>query len=349
MNRSLKVDLTDIQFSGVLRNRGYDQSFYTRYIITAKIIDEIRKSIPSKRSLKILDLGGYNGAARELLAKDKVTILDIFEDNKLDDYIRVDSVGIPRPDDSFDIVISTDVLEHISRDSRDKFINEALRVAKYGVVILAPFDYGDDEVTKEELYAGSIYQGETGGEYIWLKEHREYGLPKQSWIEELLDKKGIVYAKASHTSLRLWGNLIANGFFFADNLYQVDKRSGNALRKLNETYFNNIAAVDFPKLGYRTIYVMSKYFNSMELHTPKYQQDVINHFVVESNVRMGKIFANMSAELYARSDRLKNAEQALANSSNRVNQLEDERGRLVNSKAFKLASKLQKIKHKVVG
>lgn len=343
-SRSLKINLSGIAFRGALKDRGYDQSFNTRYVIVTHIVEEIRKAIHSREKLAILDLGGYNGAARELL-NDNVTILDVFEDDKLEDYIKVDSVNIPKPDNSFDIVISTDVIEHINRDDRAKFINEAVRVAKYGVVILAPFDHGDGEVTREELYADSMYQGETGDGYIWLKEHREYGLPKRSWIEKFLKNKGVSYARASHTSLRLWGDLIVNGFFFADNIYQVDKKSGNLLRKMNNIYFDEVAAVDFPENGYRTIYVISEYFSDISIKTPEYNRRVIDDFIAANNMRLGKAIAKMSADIFAQSVQIKNNQQIIMAQKA---QLEDY-ARQTNSRSHKAIRVLQRVKRRITG
>lgn len=349
-SKPLCVDLSEIVFDGVLKNRGYDESYYTRYIIAVSIVEEIRKKIPKghNKKLKILDIGGYNGAARELLGDDDVTILDVFNDVNLKNYIKVDSVGVPENDNKFDIVISTDVLEHIEGSQRELFINEAVRVSKYAAVILAPFDSDTNDVSREELFADSIYQGETKSEYMWLKEHKEYGLPKRSWFENLIKSNNLIFARASHTSIRLWGNLITNGYFFANNVGAVDKRLGALLKTLNRKYLKRVAPYDFPEHGYRSIYIISKYFSNITISTPKYNPIEIDQFISESNRKIGLVFAEMSRLIFVSSEHLKEKELIIEDQKQTIINLANDKEEMARTTLYRLHVWLRSIKRRLI-
>lgn len=295
----MQIDLSKISFTKAQVHKRYDQSFITRYAIVAEVVKEIKRSIDSERKLKILDLGGYNGLARQLL-DDQVTILDVYQDDTLEDYIQVDKVGIPCDDDEFDIVISTDVVEHIPGDKRDRFLHDAIRVAKYATIIAAPFEHNKGEVAFEEMIANTLYRGAVGGDdYHWLQEHRDNVLPKRSWIENELKKdKTVSYSRFSHSSLRLWSELLSTGFFVANNVAEVDKILGDKLKSLNDTYFDLIAPIDFPENGYRSFYVISKHFNKINVTVPSYDPGAVEQFTSEVRETLGGSIAKLSEMVY---------------------------------------------------
>lgn len=295
----MKIDISNISFDDANLHKKYDQSFITRYIMVASIVKEMKKNLKINRPLHILDLGGYNGAARQLLQQDRVTILDVFPDEKLEDYIRVDSVGIPRDDNSFDIVISTDVVEHIPPEYRDTFLNDAIRVAKIATIIAAPFEHDTYEVAQEEMIANTLYQGATGEEYCWLKEHHDYGLPSRSWIESRLrNDTNLSFGRFSHSSLRLWGELISSGFFVANNVAAVDRNMARQLKALNREYFRSIAKIDFPENGYRTYYVISKEIKDISIRVPVYDKQAVDTFTKKARITLGKMIASLSRMMY---------------------------------------------------
>ena len=223
----------------------------------------------------------------------------MFDDPTLEDYIKVDTVGIPCADDSFDIVISTDVMEHIPKDSRDVFLDDAIRVAKYATIIAAPFEHSKNAVALEEMVANTLYQGAVGDDYRWLQEHRDYGLPRRSWIEKRLGSdKGLEYSRFSHANLRLWSELLSTGFFIANNIVEVDSKLGAKLKRLNDTYFETIAPVDFPENGYRSFYIISKHFKSIEVQTPANDSRAVEQFTGEVRRALGSSIAKLSEMVY---------------------------------------------------
>ena len=309
----MNIDIQSIDFSKNNIHKRFDQSFITRYTIVTEIVKEIKLRTPELKgkSVKILDLGGYNGAARYLLADDHVTILDVFEDDTLEDYIRVDSVGIPTEDNVFDIVISTDTLEHISAEYRERFVIDAVRVAKYATIIAAPFELSSKALASEELYANSVYVGATKSDYVWLQEHRDYHLPSRQWIESLIVKHNYAFSRFSHSNVRLWGELITIGFFIANNIAAADAKMALGLKRLNARYFKTIAAVDFPDDGYRSIYVISKKYKDITVSLPVYDSEKIDSFVAECRNTLGKVIARMSKEHSAANESISDLHERL--------------------------------------
>jgi len=90
---------------------------------------------------------------------------------------------LPFADSSFDVVVSTDMLEHVSKNLRIKAISEMLRVGKKLICIGVP--------------CGKISQAQDGGlaheykrthreEFDFFAEHAQMGLPDKSEILETI-------------------------------------------------------------------------------------------------------------------------------------------------------------------
>lgn len=341
----MEIDLRKIDFKKNVHKK-YDQSFITRYVIVATIVDQLRKDL-NKTKLNILDLGGYNGAARTLLPKDRVTILDIFDDDTLEDYIKVDEVGIPRDDNSFDVVISTDVMEHIPSEGRNKFLDDAIRVAKYATIIAAPFEYDDGRLALEEALVNAIYKGQTGGDYSWLKEHSEYRLPTRRWMEDRLKAEKTTFARFSHSNLRLWGELLGVGYFFANNIAPMEKKLAQSLKSLNTHYFNNVSSHDFPDDGYRTIYVASKYYKKINIHLPEYDHILVDSFALRVRKTLGGSIAQLVRKNFELKEDIKAHIQLEQTLDSEIRHLHYEHNLVISSRTYRILSKIKKVIKKI--
>jgi SAM-dependent methyltransferase len=87
---------------------------------------------------KVLEVGPGNKTVTDILKKEGVEVVTVDIDDKLQpDYIAsVDK--LPFPDDSFDLVLCSEVLEHLPYTLFQKSLKELKRVAKKNVILCLP-------------------------------------------------------------------------------------------------------------------------------------------------------------------------------------------------------------------
>ncbi|MBI5357126.1 class I SAM-dependent methyltransferase [Candidatus Collierbacteria bacterium] len=140
-----------------------------------------------KKELTILEVGS-GGLGITPYLKLPVTGVDVeFKPPFHPNLIRV--VGkaekLDFADKSFDMVISSDMLEHLSPGVREKSIFEMIRVSKSGVVIGAPCG---SEASRHDQELRHEYLKTHKTEFTFLKEQVEYGLPDKTDIIAFIDK-----------------------------------------------------------------------------------------------------------------------------------------------------------------
>lgn len=233
-----------------LKDLPFDQ--YSRQKIVADGISTLRNK---DQCLNILDVGGYKGQTQKFSKEDKVTVLDVF-DVQEPEYIKGDGTNMHLKDNSFDIVVSFDVLEHIPAASRKKFIEECVRVSKSGFFLGCPFESGTGLATKAEKNLSGMYKKFTGKDHRWLGEHIENGLPTTDKIEKVLADNNLNFCRMYSNRLDNWITL-QTLFFLSGALDVVSMEAGKLNRYYNErlnTMESGIAA----NQSYRVIYFVSQ-------------------------------------------------------------------------------------------
>lgn len=170
----------------------FDQ--FGRYHMLREAIEACRAPLGAA-SFTILDVGGFYEAdgkptlpSRGFLPHDDVTVLDVVPCD-LPGYVQGDGAALRFDNASFDFVVSADTLEHIPRPRRAAFWRELLRVARHGVIVLAPFGTAEVETAEALLFA--YIEAELHAEHQQLKEHRDYGLPRlDEWLT-FLEGEGV--------------------------------------------------------------------------------------------------------------------------------------------------------------
>ena len=184
----------------------FDQ--YQRYRITAEIF-QIIKAEQGKR-VKVLDVGGCanrrDGSGYFLplslfLPEDEITVVDVV-DFQNPQYAKVDGCNLHFPDDSFDVVLSNDVLEHILPSNRKKFIENLIRVSKAFVILATPHKTKVNERAEYHLF--HFIQERLGAVHEQLKEHVHLGLPKKEEVEEILKESGVPFFSFPSGSVYHW-------------------------------------------------------------------------------------------------------------------------------------------------
>ncbi len=193
----------------------------------------IREAITAARPalgggyLRILDVGGFFRNAygdamlpiQTFLPDDDCTVIDQHPDT-MPGYIQGDGRHIAADDSAFDFVVSCDTLEHIPRPDRPAFWHELLRVARYGVILAAPF--ASPEVTAAEEILFTFIQTELGFEQPQLQEHRTYGLPTLPETRALLDAHHLDYHVYPSGYLHAWLVLMLARHYLAARTSNVD-------------------------------------------------------------------------------------------------------------------------------
>lgn len=102
--------------------------------------------------------------------------------------VRADGMNLPFPDASFDVVVSSDVLEHIPPERRERFLGELRRVSRDLVIVAAPFDTPGVAGVEELVRRYALLAA--GTEQAQLEEHRRNGLPDLSAAESSFVEAG---------------------------------------------------------------------------------------------------------------------------------------------------------------
>lgn len=231
----------------------FDQ--YQRYKTISSVAEQIKTRFDIS-SLKIMEVGA--NAQKNLgkfLDKDEIFYTDIdtpdgFEND--DHFFVADAtnlVGIS--DNEYDVVVASDVFEHIPKKLRKAFITELNRVARYGVIMCFPFKAG--HVCEAEVRTNDYYKMLYGEDYIWLYEHIDNGLPDREEIDTFLQEAGINAAAFEHGDIDVWEAM------FRCHFYAVCHEKLIAYRENIDAYYNNnIYATDISDKNYRVFYVLYK-------------------------------------------------------------------------------------------
>ena len=181
---------------------------YSRNTLYGLLIENIltqRKPEENGHSLDILDVGGYEGKLGWFLPEHtRLTILDnkpAPEDGKTL-HVQGDARHLPFPDGHFDLVISSDMLEHVPVQDRGLVIREMLRVSSRYLILAAPFQSIYTE--KAEEYINQQFLENAGQPHPFLKEHIEFGLPELGQVEQILAEQAVSYLKIGEGNIYNW-------------------------------------------------------------------------------------------------------------------------------------------------
>lgn len=156
---------------------------------------------------EVLDVGGgVKGLNR--FVKNRVVVSNLKEGD-----ILADGRALPFADNSFSLVTSIDVLEHIPPQDREKFVNELKRVAKKRVILSFPLGTKTHIRAEKELKDFLEKKGEEVG---YLEEHIANGLPTLKELEKIL--------KNHPFQISFGENFRLNNFLFKVQFTLAEKR-----------------------------------------------------------------------------------------------------------------------------
>jgi ubiquinone/menaquinone biosynthesis C-methylase UbiE len=234
-------------------NERFDLPFdlYTRNRIISDLICLLRKN---KKRLKIIDIGGRSGYLEDFLQEnDNLFILDILKSEFNEkNYFVGDIISAPFKDRTFDVVVSSDLFEHISPENRENTLSEMLRISKNFVILGAPF-YSEKSI-EAEIKINEYFRKLTGNDHPWLSEHIKNGLPSGKKLEDFLKNKGFEYLTTETNNISNW--LLMQLFIFYSYKYGIPIENVSKVYRFYNMNFLELG--DSLNPAYRTIYLIGK-------------------------------------------------------------------------------------------
>ena len=129
----------------------------------------------------VADVGGRGHEMAQLLPDCEVTSLNV---EPPCDVLVATEPPLPVTDGSFDVVTSTDVLEHLPREARAAHLGELVRIARRRVVICFPA--GSETKDASEQRQADHLDGAYGLRLPFLDEHLARGLPRAGDVADAL-------------------------------------------------------------------------------------------------------------------------------------------------------------------
>ena len=178
-----------------------DISIYLRY---SAILNELKTHLlEPNHKLRILEVGaGGEGISRFLkyagdFDKCQVYLADtnpqLLEGVKFGKPVVIEGDNLPFEDDSFDVVISVDTLEHVPKPKREHFLHELKRVCKD--TILMHFVMHDPQrkflSRNADLRFQDWYVQHFNKPHVWTAEHLKIEPPSCQEIEKTLPTSSI--------------------------------------------------------------------------------------------------------------------------------------------------------------
>jgi hypothetical protein len=179
----------------ILQNLNFD--VYQRF----KGIFDVVSRLDISASTRLLDVGGYPGTLADLLSSHRVVTIDRPPCARKD-YVIGSGADLPFPDNTFDVVISSDTLEHIPPTERNSFLRNLIRVSNGFIIIGAPFNFEHVRAAEHEM--NELHKIVKSVDNPWLKEHLGYGLPELSDVIRLFEQENLKCVLIPNGDALLW-------------------------------------------------------------------------------------------------------------------------------------------------
>ncbi len=199
---------------------------------------------------RLLDVGGYPGTLADLLDDHAIITLDQPHCPR-PDYVCGTASAIPFSNESFDLIVSSDTLEHLPLSDRDQFLEELLRVSARYIILGAPFHSEPVEFCEEKISA--LYERCYARPHPWLSEHVANSLPHLDAVCNFFQGRGCTCVAIPNGNLYLW--------FIMEALQLLMAGFPNASLLVADfqPHFNRLWAISTPAIpAYRYLLVIGK-------------------------------------------------------------------------------------------
>ena len=272
----------------------FDQ--YQRYKMVEELVELIRCKRSGGRRLRVLDVGGHPGFIADFLPEDDISILDTLpsdfgELSRIErlNYVQGDGARLPFEDDSFDLVVSIDTLEHIPPGQKLRFLEEQLRASRDYVLLAAPFE--DENVSLAEQIVNEFFIKKIGHPNDSLEEHFENGLPGLDETLSFLDRNGVQHLEIPNGYLYNWLVMM-----MALPAVQPLPDSEELLAMINRFYNQNLYVSDNREPSYRTVILASKQHSlDRDFIASKYER-VGDGAAIDANLQLTSLLLSLKLE-----------------------------------------------------
>lgn len=179
-------------------------SFFSNKHFLFYDVYERHKKIGSfiKNGETVLDVGGAANHLSQFAKPGKIITANLLGSSENSDMI-IPGDKLPFKNNSFDVVCSIDVLEHLPKKDRARFVKELERVAKKRIIMSFPI--GTTQHKAYELQTQKWLESKKK-DVTYLKEHIKFGLPTKDEILKI--------TKGQKTAMIYSGNINVNKFLF---------------------------------------------------------------------------------------------------------------------------------------
>ncbi|HMO19232.1 MAG TPA: class I SAM-dependent methyltransferase [Oligoflexia bacterium] len=234
----------------------FDQ--YSRYNAVAQVVRMLDQAGEDKgRVGKLLDVGsGPYCLLADFLPDSDITFLDpLLSSIKTSHRIITESffdLNIENRDRQFNTVVSIDTFEHIPPELRDDFLSRCSRLASDYLILGFPSSDTNAAYEVDQEVHNQYYEV-FGSEYLWLKEHREYGLPSAKDTATKLNGMG--------WNISMFGNGRIEWLYDLLPLIVLLNEFPDmklAVQRISAKFNKEFAPFDFCSTGYRVFIVASR-------------------------------------------------------------------------------------------
>ncbi len=161
------------RFTGARGRPAYNADAASRYLPVARRLG----TAPGR----VLELGSGNAGLSSYIDRDVVGLdfdfaatAELWSDRLA--RVRADAATLPVRSGSCDVVVSVDMLEHVTATEREAVLIEMLRVVRPGGRLLITFP-GGRQAAAMDRRLDALWVSRTGRSNPWLAEHQALGLP----------------------------------------------------------------------------------------------------------------------------------------------------------------------------
>ncbi len=207
---------------------------HNQYYRFHTLSEEIKKRKPtSDTHYSVLDVGGGFGELASFINDSNYCLVEPLING-------IDGLEIPFENESFDLVVSCHVFEHIPEEEREAFLDQLVSKCKKGVILLNPIHVDNThDVEALELIVDI-------SDAYWAKEHLDCGLPTIESVASYAEKKNLKFSYSPNGTITTAMALVF--FDFSGRHLGLDSYE-KVNRFFNTKYSHMLDSEDFPNAG----------------------------------------------------------------------------------------------------